>query len=618
MTSTKELASAVVRTSTHSSADRLQNLRRLVPRVAVLALGLVCATSGRIWAAPRETGRPIQRQTAIEEWIKATAIPLTTVQAGNGFADMEPLVKVVGNARIVALGEATHGTREFFQLKHRMVEFLSTKMGFTIFSIEANMPEAYRLNDYVLEGKGDPAELLKGLYFWTWDTQEVLAMIEWMREFNRSGKGRIQFTGFDMQTPTVAARIVSDFVSANDPEYLAKMLKAAPPVKDAAGRSQWGAILEHLQQSRVMYMDRGVPAKDVDWAMQNAKVVLQYLQMEAHEITRDHAMAENVNWILEQNPGAKIVLWAHNAHVSTSDGMMGAELRHMYGDQMVVFGFSFDQGSFQAIEQGVGLRKFTVGPAPAESLDDTLAASGIAIFALDLRQTTDDKPVNAWVKEAHQTRSIGAVYSEEQASLYFLNLAPRASFDAILFVDRTTAAVPNSSPAVTCAGGTVPVVCMDMKYDVSFRLPELWSVLSSARWGDRENTVMFKDPEKTAEQTGPSLYYRSLGGTVEKPGEIQAELQKEMELKVTQRRERQHLSTYHLISDSCGPRKVGGHEARSCIAEFTAESGTAMAEYLTLVRGETTLALFFGFVPRAGLDGYRKRLDRIIETLRIP
>src|SRR6516165_9088410 len=141
---------------------------------------------------------------AVNQWIRAAAIPLATPVAGHGFDDMQPLKKVVGDARIVSLGEATHGSREFFQLKHRMVEFLATQMGFTIFSIEANMPEAYKLNDFVLNGNGDPAKLIKGMYFWTWDTQEVLDMVLWMREFNKSGKGPVQFTGFDMQTPKVA------------------------------------------------------------------------------------------------------------------------------------------------------------------------------------------------------------------------------------------------------------------------------------------------------------------------------------------------------------------------------------------------------------------------------
>src|ERR1700731_372758 len=152
-------------------------------------------------------------------WLAANAIRLNTVEAGHGFADMQPLKKIIGEARIVALGEATHGTREFFQLKHRMLEFLAAEKGFTIFSIEANMPEAYRLNDFVLNGRGDPAALLKGMYFWTWNTEEVLNMILWMREFNRSGKGRIEFTGFDMQTPTIAMDIVRTFVTAHDRTY---------------------------------------------------------------------------------------------------------------------------------------------------------------------------------------------------------------------------------------------------------------------------------------------------------------------------------------------------------------------------------------------------------------
>src|SRR5436190_4644565 len=160
-----------------------------------------------------------QQSDPMTEWIRANAIRLSTTEAGHGFADMQALKPLIGNARIVSLGEATHGTREFFQLKHRMLEFLATEMGFTIFSIEANMPEAYRLNDYVLDGTGDPAQLLRGMYFWTWDTEEVLDMIRWMREFNKSGKGRVEFTGFDMQTPAVAAEIVRSFAALYEPDY---------------------------------------------------------------------------------------------------------------------------------------------------------------------------------------------------------------------------------------------------------------------------------------------------------------------------------------------------------------------------------------------------------------
>jgi hypothetical protein len=172
--------------------------------------------------------------------------------------------------------------------------------------------------------------------------------------------------------------------------------------------------------------------------------------------------------------------------------------------------------------------------------------------------------------------------------------------------------------AVSCSAGAGPLVCSDKTYGVSFRLPEGWSVQSSWRWGDRESTVAFNDPRKIPEQAAPSLNYYpragSLPGTLE---DVQETLRKAAENKVTQRRT-EGLPTYRLRPDSCQPRTVGGHAARSCIAEFTGKSGTPMAEYLTFVRTANTGALFFGVIPVKGLDSYRSRFDAIIETLQIP
>jgi len=554
------------------------------------------------------------------EWMKANAIRLDTPQAGHGFADMQKLKQVVGDARIVSLGEATHGTREFFQLKHRMLEFLASEMGFTIFSIEANMPEAYKLNEYVLTGKGDPKQLLEGLYFWTWNTQEVLEMILWMREFNKSGKGRVEFTGFDMQTPTVAQSAVTDFIVKYEPEYEASLRKAstlaeksstAQPVRrfgvatgkfpiDAArgkrakfsgyiktegitsgyaglwwrvdgqsgtlafdnmekrgvtGTTEWkqysielpvaadakninfGAMLtgngtawfdnltveldgmpyegdgsidldfessgqgfylggtgyevhtvgtvaqngkqslrmkdtgllapkqeqpdvkgasaawsdvvRHMDEARETYRRNKATDGDVEWAIQNARVVLQCMQMRAGQVSRDVSMAANVKWILDHSPKAKIVLWAHNGHVrADSYGTyltLGSELRRMYGKQMVVFGFAFNQGSFQAMETGQGVHDFTVPPAPDGSLDANLAATGIPLLALDLRSAPESGPVADWWKDRHISRSIGALFSDKTASRYLMSLPATRAFDVLLFVEKTTAARKNVS-----------------------------------------------------------------------------------------------------------------------------------------------------------------------------
>ena len=144
---------------------------------------------------------------AARSWLAANAIQLDTVEAGRGFADMQALKGVIGKTRLVSLGEATHGTREFFQLKHRMLEFLVNEMGFNIFAIEATMPESFDINEYVMTGKGDPAKALAGIYFWTWDTEEVLEMIQWMRRYNADPNHtrKVKFYGFDMQSAARAA-----------------------------------------------------------------------------------------------------------------------------------------------------------------------------------------------------------------------------------------------------------------------------------------------------------------------------------------------------------------------------------------------------------------------------
>jgi erythromycin esterase-like protein len=182
--------------------------------------------------------------------MKRNAQPFDTCAPSDHVKDLAPLRQMVGKARIVALGEGTHGTREFFQLKHRITQYLAAEMGFTVFSIEASLPEAWRLNDYVLGGEGDPRALIKGMYFWTWNTEEVLEMVEWMRRFNMEKRGRIEFTGFDMQTPDTAAAIVRRFLARHEPawaESVAALQKMSPrdpgfvtstgtlPVRDFAG-----------------------------------------------------------------------------------------------------------------------------------------------------------------------------------------------------------------------------------------------------------------------------------------------------------------------------------------------------------------------------------------------
>ena len=141
-------------------------------------------------------------------WLEQNAVPLATTEPGGPYTDLAPLKEMVGTARIVGLGEQTHGTREFFRFKHRALEYLVKEMGFNTFAIEAPWAEANRVNHYVHTGQGDPEGLLSHLRYWTWNTAEVLELIKWMRQHNQNpgGAPRVSFLAFDVQNARVAMR----------------------------------------------------------------------------------------------------------------------------------------------------------------------------------------------------------------------------------------------------------------------------------------------------------------------------------------------------------------------------------------------------------------------------
>lgn len=403
----------------------------------------------------------------VTAWFRKAAIPITDTSPATESDDFLPLEHVIGDARIVAMGEATHGTREFFQLKHRMLEFLVEQMGFTIFAIEANWPESLAVNDYVLSGKGDPEQALGGLYFWTWDTQEVLQMIEWIRSYNQDPrhKHKVQFLGFDMQVTQVAVSNVIAYLEEVDPdkakvgrEILAplqdRMVEREYPEKPVLFRKKTAQAIESMlssfDQHKVSYV-KASSNKEWELARHNLEIVSQAEQMlaQAAPSARDRAMAANVKWILDrESPDTKIMLWAHNLHVASlpgGDASMGSSLRKIYGQQMVVCGFSFDYGSFQAIGPHKGLRTFSVAPAGPNTFDAALAQTGIPIFAIDLRAAPSDGVVGDWLNAPQRMREIGAVYDEKTPDAYFQTGYPH-EYDVVFFVNKTPAARKNTRP----------------------------------------------------------------------------------------------------------------------------------------------------------------------------
>lgn len=392
-------------------------------------------------------------------WLAQAANPFYSPNPAGDLGDLWPVGDMVGDAHIVGLGEGTHGTSEFFQMKHRLLEYLAQNKGFTIFAMEANMPEAELINQYVLTGQGNPATILPRLEGWPWDTQEVLDMIEWIRQYNAAGHGPIVFAGFDMQSWQTAIPAVQTFVSKAEPDYLgtvqdvyaqaariysgsaaAKAAETAQQVVDAAH-----AIWQHLSDSRSQYVDAGVSAYDVDWAIQDAAIVEQATQIgiyatrsQAESVQyRDRMMAANLEWILNQHPSARAVLWAHDGHVAKSPGWMGGYIAANHGADYVVFGQIFHQGSYNA--QTVGTTPVSIQASPATTsfpgtVEYVFHSTGMPWFILDLRKATPGDPGSGWLLGTVQYRTIGAAVADG----FFISNRLAQDYDALIFFDQST------------------------------------------------------------------------------------------------------------------------------------------------------------------------------------
>jgi erythromycin esterase len=401
--------------------------------------------------------------------LRAQALPFRSVLAGSGFDDLTGLEQLIGNARIVALGEGTHGTAEFFQMKHRLLEYLVARKGFTVFAIEGNWPEAQVADRFIKTGEDDAVAALAAMYYWTWQTEEVSALLHWMRHYNATQGQRsvLSFAGFDMQVPNVAVKRVINFLDRTSNadrdavralydgmEKLDKWGSGTSASENAQLADRASKALHLIEAQRQALVMASTPEEYRD-LRQAARIVLQAFARRAGNpgAERDCAMAENVRWLIEEAfPGQKIVLWAHNGHVGTdmgsSEKSLGNHLRDRYGNKMVTIGFAAHQGEVRARRRVEGsaqpgpLIAAPLAPASKGSVEALFQEAGLPRFILDLRDLPKDSAVRSWLSKPRLHRMIGAVYSAEADSEYYAHVRLPQMYDAIVFIAESTAARP--------------------------------------------------------------------------------------------------------------------------------------------------------------------------------
>src|SRR5262245_45643550 len=320
-----------------SAMENAMNRRQILLRGSALA---AAALTGLPFTGPAGAA---QVGDDVITWIRANAIPLATVTPGSDFRDLAQLRPILARARVVSLGEATHGTREFFQLKHRVMEYCVSQLGFTIIAFEANYGTTLAVNDYVLEGKGKASDVVAGMGFPIWDTEEVLALVEWVRTWNLSHERKVKFHGLDMQSSVAAAMHLLAYLERVAPALAAASERTLAPLVSDFTRGRFASLPEAAQHEIMAHIKtlldsfasgRGqwiANSSDMQWhlARQSAVLLERYTRavrtpgQEPPEgfAIRDGAMADTARALLEaEGPGSRALLWAHNGHVKREPG----------------------------------------------------------------------------------------------------------------------------------------------------------------------------------------------------------------------------------------------------------------------------------------------------------
>jgi len=423
--------------------------------------------------------RTIERD--IVEAVRSRARPILGRES-----DYDPLIERIGERRVVLLGEATHGTHEFYRERARITRRLVEEKGFSAVAVEADWPDAYRVNRYVrsMSDDVDAGEALGSFERfprWMWRNAEVVELLEWLRSHNETrerGTPSVGFYGIDLYSLHASIDAVIHYLDEVDPEAARRArqryacfdhfgedaqaygyaagLGLAPDCEETA--------LQQLVELRrrageLSARDGRIPEDEFFFAEQNARLVTNaeeyYRSMFRNRVSswnlRDRHMTDTVRALLEHfdRPGrpSKIVVWAHNSHLGDAratemgrrgEWNVGQLAREEFGDDAFLVGFTTASGTVAAArdwDAPVEIR--AMRPPLRDSWEHLLHEVGIPAYLVLL-----DPGVSALAAEKLE-RAIGVIYrpETERVSHYF-EAALADQFDALLHFDRTRAVTP--------------------------------------------------------------------------------------------------------------------------------------------------------------------------------
>jgi protein-L-isoaspartate(D-aspartate) O-methyltransferase len=402
--------------------------------------------------------------------------PFDSVEA----ADLDPLLQRIGDAELVLVGEASHGTSEFYRMRSRITRELIEKKNFRFVAIEGDWPDAARIDHFVRHFETPPSEWTAFARFptWMWRNYEVREFVDWLRIHNteKTPDERIAFHGLDLYSLYSSIRSILKYLDEVDPAtaHLARQRYGCLTPWQADPATYGRAALSGTYRScerEVVHMLRELSAKHREYAeydgerfldaVQNARLVanaeryyrvMYYGSRESWNL-RDSYMFETLRVLLDfHRPDNKAIIWAHNSHVGDAAATdmsgrgelnIGHLCRKEFGERAYSIGFGTDNGTVAAASDWDGPMEIKeVRPSLANSYERLCHETGVPGFMLGLRDA-ENESLHEGLLAPRLERAIGVIYRPETelASHYFHAVLPK-QFDEYIWLDRTRAVQP--------------------------------------------------------------------------------------------------------------------------------------------------------------------------------
>ncbi|MEA3478376.1 MAG: erythromycin esterase family protein [Bacteroidota bacterium] len=379
----------------------------------------------------------------------------------------------LANKSIVGLGEATHGTAEFFDAKHRIFRYLVENHGYKVFAFEADFGESLFIEEAVQQGNSAEIEELMNskMHFWTWKTEEVKELLEWMCTYNqgKAEEEKVHYMGVDCQFNTYHIDMASTYLEGKGlpfQSYADSILsEAAMAYEESFESYDSGSFeifiqkLEALQDSVTQYKDLLVAGSSEKAYQLNERIVevIRQVSVVRYSYTgnlqtyvnyRDKYMAENTSWLLDYFDNDKVVVWAHNYHISDFEsgnmGTMGNYLRYALWDQYATVGFLFSRGTFTAVgmegENFTELGTQSLDSIPrAGSLNALMSYTGEAAFSVEVDALANYLAWYNAFEKGMQYFFMGSGYNNRPGD-YYVSFDPDL-YHYLIYFDKSTASV---------------------------------------------------------------------------------------------------------------------------------------------------------------------------------